>query len=98
MPALAKAGDPTTGHATYPPTTVSGGSGKVSADGVAVLSVANVVHDGHTNTVKPYDFHQGSGAAGSSKVFIEGSPALRIGDTLTCGDTIAGGSGKTNGA
>ncbi len=94
MPALAGADEPTTGHSTYPPTIVTGGSGKVSVQGKPALSVANLVHVTHCNTVKPYDCHAGSAATYSPKVFIEGSNAIRIGDTLTCGDTVAGGAGK----
>ncbi|AUR86073.1 PAAR motif protein [Vibrio phage 1.081.O._10N.286.52.C2] len=94
MPALARAGDSTTGHETYPPTTVVGGSSKVTAEGVGVLSKDNLIHVTHCNTVDPYDCHAGSAATYSDKVFIEGSPAIRIGDTITCGDTVAGGAGK----
>ncbi len=94
MPAIARSGDPTTGHATYPPTNVVGGSPKVSAQGIGVLSEANLIHVTHCNTVKPHDCHAGSAATFSDKVFIEGSPAVRIGDMLTCGDTVAGGAGK----
>ena len=94
MPALARSGDPTTGHGTYPPTFVEGGSPKVSAQGISVLSKATLVHVPHCNMVKPYDCHSGSAATYSDKVFIEGSPAVRIGDMITCGDTVAGGAGK----
>jgi uncharacterized Zn-binding protein involved in type VI secretion len=61
---------------------------------LAVLSQANIVHVVHCNTVDPYDCHAGGPASFSSKVFVEGSPAIRIGDTLTCGDTVAGGASK----
>lgn len=98
MPALAREGDPTTGHATYPPTVVVGGSSKVTSSGIGVLSKDNLIHVQHCNTVKPYDCHAGNAATYSDKVFIEGSPAVRIGDMLTCGDTVAGGDGKVTSA
>lgn len=94
MPALAGADEPTTGHGTYPPTVVTGGSGKVTVQGKPALSKDNMIHVTHCNTVPNYDCHAGSAASFSPKVFIEGSNAIRIGDTLTCGDTVAGGAGK----
>lgn len=94
MPAIAGADVPTTGHGTYPPTIVTGGSGKVFVEGKPALSMDNAIHVTHCNTVKPYDCHSGVIAAASPKVFVEGSPAVRIGDVLTCGDTVAGGAGK----
>ncbi|AGN30010.1 hypothetical protein VPFG_00002 [Vibrio phage nt-1] len=96
MPALAGANEPTTGHETYPPTEVTGGSSKVFVQGKQALSKDNLVHITHCNTVEPHDCHAGSAATYSPKVFIEGSNAIRIGDTLTCGDTVAGGSGKVS--
>jgi uncharacterized Zn-binding protein involved in type VI secretion len=33
--------------------------------------------------------------SGSSKVFIEGNPAVRIGDSINCGDTVGQGSNDT---
>lgn len=96
MPGLCGAPEPTTGHGTYPPTQVVGGSSKVFVQGKPGLSVANAVHVTHCNTVDPFDCHSGSPVMWSSKVFIEGSNALRIGDSLSCGDTIAGGAPKVN--
>lgn len=98
MPSMSGASEPTTGHGTYPPTSVGGGSSKVRVQGKPALSVANTIHAGHTNTVKPHDFHASSMASGSSKVRVQGSPAVRIGDPLACGDTVAGGSSKVNSA
>lgn len=93
MPALAGAVSPTTGHADFPPTTVTGGSNKVFVQGKPVLSQDNLIHITHCN---PDTCHSGTLASGSEKVFVEGSPAARIGDPITCGDTIAGGDIKVN--
>lgn len=98
MPSMSGASEPTTGHGTYPPTSVGGGSPKVRVQGKPALSVSNTIHVRHTNTIPPYDTHASTMASGSSKVRVQGSPAVRIGDSLACGDTVAGGSPKVNSA
>lgn len=95
MAGLTPSGSPTTGHGTYPPITVSASGGKVYVGGILVCSEDNIIHNGHTNTVYPYDFHADSNFVGSDKVMIEGSPAIRIGDRNGCGDVIAGADDKT---
>lgn len=95
MPALCGAPSPTTGHGDFPPTIVTGGSQKVFVEGKQALCLKNLVHVTHCN---PDSCHSGTLAVGSEKVFIEGYPAARIGDKITCGDTIAGGAVKVTSA
>lgn len=98
MRALARAGDPTTGHdgEIYPPTIVTGGSSKVTIQGKPALNKDNLVHVEHCKVVYPYDCHSGSLITFSTKVLIEGASAVRVGDTLSCGDVIASGSTKVS--
>ena len=37
--------------------------------------------------------HAGAAASGSPTVFVNGRPACRIGDAVSCGSTMAEGSG-----
>ena len=52
--------------------------------------------DSHIGHLKPgQPFHQTSySASGNSKVFVEGSLAIVVGDTTGCGDPAASGSSK----
>ena len=94
MSGPATTGALTSGHATYPPTTIIAGSSKVTIEGKGALSIAQHSHVPHANTLPPFDVHSGVVTVGSPKVFIEGSPAVRIGDPLSCGDTVASGAIK----
>lgn len=49
-------------------------------------------HAPHTCGVVTHAAAERAPSAGSSKSFIEGNPAARIGDDITCGDTCAEGS------
>lgn len=95
MPAASLEGHVSSGHGCFPPTpTESGFSSKTKIEGKACqLSgltkyvdhrCGRSVHLGPTRNV----------SSGSSKVTIEGKAAIRIGDSITCGDTVAQGSSK----
>ncbi|AUR83144.1 PAAR motif protein [Vibrio phage 1.031.O._10N.261.46.F8] len=93
MAAASRIGDSTTGHGgPFPPTTISEGSGDVFINGKAAASIGSGIIP-HTRTKKPFDTHGGAVSGGSSTVFINGKAASRIGDPVSCGDTVAAGSG-----
>ena len=89
MPAVSRLGDLTTGHGPFPPTPSIAASPNVNANGLGVVRVGDAfqIHCDPTPTC-----HQGTLAAGSGTVFVNGVAAGRIGDTLTDGDAIAQGS------
>ena len=93
MPAACRLGDSSTGHGCFPPTTVNGGvASKTSIQG-AMAAFIGSTHPPHScgTTV-----HAGrSISSGSGKTFIEGSPAARIGDSISCGDAMGQGASKT---
>lgn len=90
MTEIARLGDKCTGHDSYPPRPSISASSNVFVNGVPVLRVGDsfAVHcDNNGNC------HGGQVAAGSSSVFANGSPVARIGDPVSCGSSIASGSG-----
>ena len=50
-------------------------------------------HIGHASPT-PNPFHQTAYVSGQQKVIVNGSPAVRIGDSTACGDAAVGGSAK----
>lgn len=95
MPAAALEGHISSGHDCFPPTaTESGFSAKTTIQGKACQLLGSTKYVDHScgNTV-----HNGSSrnvSSGSSKATIEGKAAIRIGDSIACGDTVAQGSSK----
>ena len=90
MPAVARLGDPGTGHGCFPPRTNVGASGNVFVNGMGVHRQGD-----------PWDSHccgpvchAGSLAGGSGTVFANGMPVGRIGDPVDCGSSVAAGSGN----
>lgn len=81
----------TTGHETWPPTQVHGTSSTVKVNGKSVILNGDPIVP-HTQVVEPYQTHGGNVIASSKTVFIEGRAVARIGDPITCGDTIASSS------
>ena len=92
MPGQTRLGDNDTGHDACPPRPLASGSpdvivngqkaGRVGVDNYAVHGC--VVHAPHSAVV----------ASGSKTVFINGAPAARIGDPVSCGSSVAVGSGN----
>lgn len=91
MPAIALEGQNSTGHLCYPPTNAVGAySTKTFINGKAIqllgltfYSDHNCGDSVHTNRVT---------VEGSSKTFVEGVSVCRIGDQISCGDTVGQGS------
>lgn len=95
MAGLVYNGCETTGHSTYPPTTVIATQSKVFVEGIAACIEGDSIVP-HTNTVKPHDTHSGAIIANTNKVYITGVKAAQIGDSISCGDMIAQSSKKVN--
>lgn len=97
MPAAARLGDMSTGHAPpshyYPPRAAQSGSPTVFINGIAAHRVGDTwVRHFCTNTQHKNDFHDGNLAQGSPTVFVNGVALGRIGDNISCGDSVAQGS------
>ena len=89
MAAAARLGDYCTGHGCWPPRTGVTASNNVFVNGIRVHRLTDTwnIH------CCPNDgCHIGSVASGSASVFINGLPAARIGDSISCGSLIAMGS------
>lgn len=91
MPAVTRLGDLDTGHDACGPTALNSGSGNVYVNGKKVGRV-NDTYDPHGCVVHPP--HSGVIASGSDTVFINGIPVGRIGDPVSCGGSVAEGSGN----
>lgn len=97
MPAVALKSSKSSGHGCFPPTGVASTPVKKTkingefplVNDSSCLFVShvcgNTTHAGATRSV----------SSGASKTFIEGKPAARIGDDISCGDAIAKGSNNT---
>lgn len=93
MAAVARLGDYCTGHGCWPPRQGINASPNVRVNGIPVHRVG----DGWLIHCCPNDgCHAGVVAAGSGSVFINGRPAARIGDAISCGSLIAMGSPNTS--
>lgn len=92
MAAASRIGDLSAGHGCFPPTACSTPSAsKTFINGILAQKqgsqfVTHVCGD----TVHPSSSRNTS--SGSSSVYIENSPAIRIGDSIACGDTVGQGS------
>lgn len=92
MPAVARLGDTDTGHGCWPPRPSAAGSPNVFVNGRAVVRQDDAWQP-HTCPSIP-ETHGGSLSGGSSKVFVNGKPIGRIGDSISCGSVVAEGSGN----
>ncbi|WP_291973075.1 PAAR domain-containing protein [Candidatus Symbiopectobacterium sp.] len=67
---------------SHPPTSVVSGSSTVKVDGIPlVLQGYSLAPHGHSRTI----------SGGSSNVFIDGKPAVRTENTVSCGGALIGG-------
>ena len=91
MPGAVRIGDMSAGHPhCYPATPAVGCSDNVIINGRGAVRL----NDGwQTHGACPvHSPHAGTSSSGSGTVFINGLPACRIGDSISCGDTMAEGS------
>lgn len=93
MPAVTRVGDANTGHDSCPPTTLASGSPDVTVNGIAVGRVGDAYNP---HGCKAHPTHVGTIASGSATVFINGKAAGRVGDAVSCGGTVAAGSGNVD--
>jgi uncharacterized Zn-binding protein involved in type VI secretion len=91
MPSVTRLGDLSTGHSScYPPRPNIEASGDVFANGISCHRIGDAWFQHGTGDCTP---HTGVTSAGSGSVFVNGRSIARIGDPISCGDTIAQGSG-----
>ena len=92
MPGVSRKGDMSTQScgASGPMPSVSA-SGNVFANGIPVNRVGD---DWSQHAIPQQSPHVGKTSSGSGTVFVNGKPCSRIGDNISCGATIAGGSGN----
>jgi uncharacterized Zn-binding protein involved in type VI secretion len=91
MPSQSRVGDNDTGHGSFPPTTITAGSGDVITNGKSSARKGDPL-EAH-GSPSPSPSHGRSISAGSGSVMINGIPAARINDPINCGGTLAAGSG-----
>ena len=91
MPAVTRTGDASTGHDACPPVPLASGSPNVFINGKSAGRVGDFYH---AHGCIDHPGHSGVIAAGSASVFINGRPAGRIGDAVSCGGSVAEGSGN----
>lgn len=88
MSAIAFDGADCTGHGCYPPRENLTASSNVSANGNGIIRMGDLwgVHCCKDSC------HLGAVVTGCSNVYVNGRPAARIGDVISCGSLIASGS------
>jgi len=92
MPSVSRSGDSCTGHGSFPPRSMSGGSPDVFVNSRACRRQGDAfVPHGSPSPSPP---HGASEAGGSGTVFVNGKPINRIGDPVSCGGSNASGSGN----
>ena len=84
MPSVILIGDTGTGHGSHKPTNVISGSHTVKADnkGIACLGDSLAPHGNHSRNI----------ITSSVSVFVDGKPAARSGDKISCGGILVGDS------
>lgn len=91
MAQATRLGDKNSGHDTCPSVALMTASENVSINGKGAGRVGDAYESHGCDTHSP---HVGVIASGSSSVFINGKAAARIGDPISCGGTVAEGSGN----
>lgn len=90
MPNVALIGSMTSGSCSAPPTAINQGSSNVFVEGAACAFVGSGIVPHPRPKQSP---HGGAVSSGSPSVFVNGKPIARIGDSISCDDKIASGSG-----
>lgn len=91
MPKATRLGDKDTGHDACGSTALISASNNVFINGKGAGRVGDS-YASHGCIVHPS--HSGVIAAGSGSVFINGKAAGRVGDPVSCGGSVAEGSGN----
>ena len=96
MPKATRLGDIGSGHAChFPPSSSIAASPDVSVDGIPAVRKGDAYapHGCPAGHAPP---HGRNLSAGSGTVFINGKPAGRVGDAISCGGSAAAGSGTVS--
>lgn len=95
MPAASLEGHISSGHGCFPPTaSESGFSSKTNIESKACQLKGLTKYTAHSCGSSVHLALARATSSGSSKVNIEGKPAVRIGDSIACGDTVSQGASK----
>ena len=87
----ARLGDIASNHGPWPPTPILMGSGNVLINKLPAARQGDMVL---LHVIPHNPPHPRSISAGSGTVMINGIPAARVGDAISCGGSIAAGSGN----
>ena len=90
MPALTRQGDNCTGHDACPPRPLATGSPNVIVNDKGAGRVSADIYAAHG--CDAHAPHSAVIASGSSNTFINGFPAGRVDDPVSCGGNVAEGS------
>ncbi|MBQ7170248.1 MAG: PAAR domain-containing protein [Synergistaceae bacterium] len=95
MPAVTRKGDSCTGHSCWPSRNSTEGSPDVYVNGIPAHRQGDS-WETHccTHPDCPHGCHSGSLSSGSSTVYVNGQQLGRVGDPVSCGSTVASGSGN----
>jgi len=88
MPAITRLGDLSSGHGCFPARPSTSASSDVKVNGIGVVRVG----DSYATHCCGPSCHGGSLSGGSPNVTANGLAVGRIGDPISCGDTVAQGS------
>lgn len=92
MPSSTRLGDIASGHdCHFPPTPSIEASPDVNIDGIPAVRQGDA-YEPHSCPSCPKPAHPRSLEGGSCSVFINGKPAGRIGDAISCGGAADAGS------
>ena len=92
MPKVTRLGDIGSGHSChFPPTPSIGASPDVYAEGKAVVRKGDP-YAPHACPTCPAPVHPRSLSAGSGSVYVNGIPAGRVGDSISCGGAADAGA------
>ena len=90
MPALTREADKCTGHDACPPRPLATCSPDVIVNGRGAARVVKDIYEAHG--CDAHAPHSAVIASGSGNTYINGYPAGRIGDPVSCGGSVAEGS------
>ena len=93
MPAVTRKGDLSSGHGEFNSVALIEGSPNVFVNGLP-CGRNNDFYSSHSDNYG--SSHSGSISGGSSTVFVNGKPIARVGDSVSCGGTVAQGSPNVN--
>lgn len=94
MPGLSRIGDKCSGHGCYPPRIGITSSSNVFINNKGAHTQGDEWEEHYCGS----SHHNATSTGGSSTVYVNGKPAVRIGDPLSCGSVVAMGSGNVFGS